>query len=292
MVRTRFRSSLAAPLALALACPAVCVSGCGPGRTVAATQPSDPKSFDAAASDPKAVAIADEVWKAVGGDAFLKAKELRWKVAVLHDGQPKFEVAHAWDRWNGRHQLRREPKDGGPAGVLAMYELYSDRGTANVIEHGGKVRQATREDQRSIIQDARRQWETYSYMLFMPFKLKDPGVTLKWVEERPEVGGDATVMKYDVLRVSFAPGVGSSPGDVYYVLVDKTSHLIDTVEIVETGRKDNERIAYKWSDWVEVGGMKVATRRKNLGFASEEIVFSDVQARPEPEEEMYVPVVR
>jgi hypothetical protein len=287
--RSRFLAIIAAVLgAGALSATAACA----PPRTSAATQPSGPQAFDPAASDPKALALADEVLAAVGGEAAWKAaKELRWTSTVLIDGKPKLIVKHSWDRWNGRDQFRREPQEGRASGVLAMYELYSDVGSARVIDAGGKTRDASSEDQDGIIKEARAHWESDSYLLTMPFKLKDPGVNLKYVEERPETGGDAAVMKFDVLKVTFASGVGASPGDTYYVIVDKATHLIDSVEHVESGRKDEERVGYKWSEWTEVGGLKFATKRQNIGYAAEQIQFSDIKVAPEPEEELYVPVV-
>ena len=50
----------------AIALSIAAAAGCGPARTSAATQ-STIKAFDASKSDPKAVAIADEVLNALGG---------------------------------------------------------------------------------------------------------------------------------------------------------------------------------------------------------------------------------
>jgi hypothetical protein len=127
----------------------------------------------------------------------------------------------------------------------------------------------------------------------MHLKLKDPGVHLKFAEERRADGAtEADPMKYDVIRVSFDPGVGPSAGDVYYVVVDKATSVIEQVEVVETGKKDDQRIGYKWTDWVEVGGLKFATTRQNLGFAAEKITHTDIKLSETPDEDLYVPVTQ
>jgi hypothetical protein len=125
----------------------------------------------------------------------------------------------------------------------------------------------------------------------MPFKLKDPGVTLKFVEERPD---PATPDKpaFDVVKVTFDAGVGMTPGDVYYVVVDKNTHLIHQVEIVEQGKKDDERIGYKWDDYQDVGGLKLSMKRQNIGYAAEKLEFSDVKVSADVDEEHFVPQVQ
>ena len=80
-------------------------------------------------------------------------------------------------------------------------------------------------------------------------------------------------------------------GDVYYVVVDKQTSMVDQVEIVESGKEDNQRIGYKWSDWVEAGGLKFATTRQNLGFAAEKITYSDIKVSESPDEDLYVPTI-
>lgn len=259
------------------------VSACATARTAPATQAS-PALFDAAQADPKAVAIADQVMAAVGGDlAWARAKEIIWN-QELRQGESTVRGRHAWDRWNGRHQATLLQADGSPA-VRVMYELYSDVGTATV-----RGRPVSSSDARRAIAAARERWAEDTYMLFMPMKLKDPGVHLAWVEERSDAG--STEAKYDVLKVTFAAGVGPRPGDVYYVVVDRQTHLPHIVEWVRTGQNDDHRVGYRWEKWVEAGGLKFSTHRQNLGFASESITFSDIQVNTEPDDSLYVPLVR
>ena len=155
-----------------------------------------------------------------------------------------------------------------------------------------------------------------SYRLLLPFKLRDPGVHLRLAEERADESGH---VRWDVLKLSFDPGVGPTPGDVYYLLVNKETHLIDTLEIVATGKTDDQRFGLALDGWQTVGGLKVATVLRTLGYgdvkaplvqptlpagwkdvpplsvkvpsSGQYLFFLDLAVRPEPDDYLYVPAV-
>jgi hypothetical protein len=260
-----FRSHRIVP-GLVLSLALLAVGACG-SRKSAATQ-TTPAAFDASKSDPKAIAIADQVLAAVGGEAnWGKAKEIIWFQAIVVDGNVKDASEHSWDRWNGRHRLiRLDPS--GSAGTT-MHDLFDGTGTAHVSDAEGNHSPAMAGQRADMIKEATRRWAIDSYMLTMFFKLKDPGVKLAYVEERREIGAADPngPMKYDVIKVSFDEGVGPSPGDVYYILVDKESHLPDVIEIVPAGKADDNRLGYRLSNWVDIGGLKFPQIRDNIGYA-------------------------
>lgn len=258
------------------------LAACGGGRKFAALPPGSPAAFDPAGSDAKAIEIADQVLAAVGGPlAWDKAHELVWDEAILIDGTPQKQGHHAWDRWNGRHHY--EFADAAGHSVVAMYELYSDVGAATADR---KVVSADAKD--NIVAAARKQFSISTPMLFLQFALKSPGVHLKYVEEQGEQG--ATEPTWDSIKVTFDPALKAD--GYYYVLVNKKTHLIDIVENVPQGKPDDYRIAYRWSDWQDVGGLKIATKRQNVGLASEQWVFSNIKVHGSADEDFYVPVVQ
>jgi hypothetical protein len=291
-------------------------------RKFAATQ-TTPAAFDPAKSDPKAIALADEVLAAVGGEAnWAKAKEISWSQYIIVDGNVKDLAVHSWDRWNGRHRFTRVDQSG--ASGTSMYEVFSDTGTAEVRTAEGQHGPAMKEQAETMIKEARRRLALDGYMLTMVYKLKDPGVKLSYVEERPDyTAKDANApMKYDVLKVTFDEGVGPAPGDVYYVVVDKASKLPDIIEYVPAGKTDDNRIGYRLTNWQDVGGLKFATIRDNIGYAmqpdakkgpitvpkamaasvpelpplqvttpGEQIIFNNIVIRESPTDENYVPVI-
>jgi len=262
--------------------PAAFATGCPAPRTSAATQ-TMPKDFDASKSDAKAVAIADEVIAAVGGELFFqKARQISFTEKVILDGQEKVNVHHDWDRWNGRH--RYEKKDPGTqVEVMVAYEIF---GEAAFAEIDGKM-DIPRETVEQLKGEAAKRIGLDAFNLLFPFKLKDPGVTLKYVEERADPAAPEKPV-YDVIRMSFDAGVGATPGDVYYVVVDKATHLIRHVEIVEQGKADDQRIGYAFSDWQDVGGLKVSLKRQNIGYAAELLEFSGVKISATVNDDLFV----
>ena len=64
-------------------------------------------------SDPEAVAVADRVMQALGGEAAWNAtRYLRFDFAVDRGGKTVIRRAHAWDKWTGRYRVEGKDKDG------------------------------------------------------------------------------------------------------------------------------------------------------------------------------------
>jgi hypothetical protein len=297
------------PLALGSACGA---------RQAAATQ-NAALVFDATKSDPKALAIADQVLAAVGGaDNWNKAHEIIWLQGIVEDGKLVSARRHAWDRWNGRHQYLRLNMDGGAS--ITMHELFDDTAHAFAISPEGQKLDVMRADKKKMVEEANRAFYTDSYLLAIQFKLRDPGVHLAFAEERPEEGErmDAE-KKYDVLKITFDKGVGPT-GDTYYLVVSKKTHLPTMIERVAEGNADNVRAGFKLDHWTDAGGLKFAALRTTMGpqkddgktvpltipkeweeqvplaglqvpAVGELVILGDVQVHPDPEDGHYVPDV-
>jgi hypothetical protein len=264
------------------------LGACGPGRTAAATQ-STPAAFDATKSDAKALEIADKVIAAVGGEAaWAKAKQIDWTQAIVVDGQEKMKVTHYWDRWDGRHRFEKvDPVSGQD--LMVAYEIFGETAWGTVRGKGDQPRDTI----MKIKSEAVKRLSLDAFLLVFPFKLKDPGVTLKYVEERPKEGGtSADPMIYDVIKVTFDKGVGPTSGDAYYVVVNKSDSLIDHIEVVYEGKTDDQRVGYRFEDWQDIGGLKLSLKRQNIGFAAEVIQYSNVKVSAEPDDGKFVQEVR
>jgi hypothetical protein len=292
--------------------------GCA-SRQSAATQTTI-KAFDPAASDPKAIEVADGMINALGGEAnWNKTKEITWTQLIILDGKVVNWARHSWDRWNGRHQYQRlDPS--GQVGVT-MHDLFTDTKFAYVEGSAGLAKQM-REDTAAMATEASKRLTDDGYRLTQLFKLKDPGVHLKFSEERPadDDKSEKPEMKIDVIQVTFDPGVGPAAGDVYYVAIDKATKMPLQIEHVPQGRPDNERSATRLEDWKESNGLKFATKYTNIGYTrpdapmvalqipdawkekipdtgiqvpspGEVVLITEVNARPEVEEDLYAPDV-
>jgi hypothetical protein len=269
---------------IALVTLALC--GCGPGRTTFAVHPSAAPAFERAGSDPRAVEIADRVIAAAGGqDRWAAAKQIQWSVSIASgDARPPITLDEAWDRWNGRHHMKLHTPSGD---VIVMRGIYDGKGAA-FGAGGGGMQKLTKEETDRVVADARDRWEFDTTPLLIAFLLESPGVKLTLVGERAAEGDTPPT---DEIKVSFDPR-DPTRSLTYYVLVNRTTHQIERIEIVKAGDPDTKRVGYKVASWVEAGGLKLPTVFQNVAFAGAVNTYSQIAVSGEPDERLYVPVAQ
>lgn len=245
--------------------------------------PEAAPTFDRAGSDPKAVAIADKVIAASGGAArWAAAKELRWSESATGSAEP-VTFDQAWDRWDGRHYARLRTPQGD---IVVMHPVYTPGGTAFHDQNGQQARLGAAETERAVT-ESRDRWNLDTAGLFMAFLLEEPGTKLALVGEvAPEQGAPVG----DEIKVTFA--AKDARTGTFYVIVNRTTNLIDRLESVKPGDPDNKRLAYKLDQFKDVAGLHLPTVLHNVGLPSEVITFSNVLANAEADESLYVPTVQ
>jgi hypothetical protein len=93
----------------------------------------------------------------------------------------------------------------------------------------------------------------------MPYKLKNSGVTLTYLEEKRNSAGAAC----DVLQLTFA-GVGRTPQNKYHVYVGKSPRLVTEWIYWPDAALDESRSLGVWADWQKHGNILLsASRGKN-----------------------------
>ena len=164
------------------------------------------EDFNLVGSDEKAMEIADSVMKHMGGRKnWDETRYLSWTFF----GRRKL----LWDKWNGDVRI----------------EFIGDPNTVylvNIKTMEGKVKKAGEEITHpdSLAKELKRAeaiWINDSYWLCMPFKLKDSGVTLKYLREDTTMAGKDA----DVLGLTFQ-NVGNTPDNKYELWVTKEDGLI------------------------------------------------------------------
>jgi len=197
--------------------------------------------------DPAAVAVADRTLGAMGGaKAFAGLRTLAFDFVVTRDGKEAARWHHLWDRWDGRYRLEGVNRDGKR--FLALFNV-NHRGEGRVWLDGVEL---TGDDLAKGLERAYGRFINDTYWLLMPAKLLDPGVNLALEGEDTKDG-----KRFDVVRVTFND-VGLTPKDTYWAYIAKDSGLMERWEMVLTGQKPEERSAYTWTDWHDVGGVKLA----------------------------------
>jgi hypothetical protein len=201
-------------------------------------------------SDPKAVAVADRVMQALGGEAAWNAtRYLRFDFAVDRGGKTVMRRAHAWDKWTGRYRVEGKDKDGREV-VIAM-NLNTKDGSATVAGAplAGKALETS-------LETGYAWWVNDAYWLLMPYKMRDPGVvlTLAGQEKKGEDTWDKVLLTFE--------GVGLTPKDRYWAWVNAKTGLVDRWEFVLKGEK-TPPVPFDWKGWKAFGRIQLANDRVN-----------------------------
>ncbi len=250
--------------------------GCGPGEQ-AEPPASATNGFDAAKSDPKALAVVDELWAALGGkDAWPQARYLSFRWIVAREGNKLADIRHHWDRGTGRYRVEGTSRR-DQTHFVVLFNTATKEG--DVYLNGEPV----------TVDSIRTQWleRGYarfindSYWLLMPYKLKDPGVVLHYDGEKTLDG-----RTYDVVKVTFE-NVGLTPGDTYWAFIDKEDRLMHRWEYVLQSYKEGQpATGWWWRDWQTFGGIKLATD-KVTDDGTRRIYFEDIVVAAEPDEAIF-----
>lgn len=193
----------------------------------------------ASAADAKTMEVAQKTLDAMGGmDAWKATPVIRFNFVVESEGQPPRSMKHLWDRKNNRDHVEGT-KEGKP--MVAWVNMGTKTGAA---WYDGKKLEG--EELSKAMDWAFGRWVNDTYWLIMPFKWLDSGVNLKYEGAK----GD-----HDILHVSFGK-VGLTPGDQYWISINKNSGLIDQWTFLLEGEKDKE--TFTWKDWGEYGKVKLS----------------------------------
>jgi len=174
-----------------------------------------------AASDPKAVEVAERSMAAMGGkERFAAARLLRFDFAPVRDGKVTSSYHHWWDRQTGAYRVEGVSKEGVPYRIL--FDVGTKQGKAWLGDRelaGDELAQWLERGYGRFIND--------TYWLLMPWKWLDPGVNLEYVGKKTVDG-----QEYEVVTLSFGSGVGLTSNDHYWAYVSTKSNLMERWEYV------------------------------------------------------------
>lgn len=224
----------------------------------------------AQALDPRAIEIAHRTVAAMGGeDGFARLRTLRFDFVVLRDGKPIARRSHLWDRHAGRYRASWTREDGRNA--TAVFDP-NDPKAGEAWLDGKRTREAERS---KLLENGYALFINDTYWLLMPWKMLDPGVRLAYEGEAREAD-----RRFDVVHLSFEPGVGLTPGDQYWVYVSQSSGLVERWDFLLEGSTGQGRTTFFWEDWQEMGGVRFSLRRRSADGRTE-IRFENVRVSAE-----------
>lgn len=211
------------------------------------------EGFNLQESDARAMQIADEVMKAMGGrENWDNTRYITWNFF----GRRKL----LWDKWQNDVRI----------------EVDSTIYLVNIAKNTGKVKKGTAEithpdSLKKYVDRGISIWINDSYWLIMPYKLKDSGVTLKYMGEKSTAEGKPA----DVLQLTFQ-NVGRTPENKYWVYVDKDSRLVIQWEYYQKYTDEKPQIVTPWQNYNKMGNVMISGDRGANRQLTEIAVFGKV----------------
>lgn len=194
--------------------------------------------FNQEGSDLLATLLADKTMLAMGGrKAWDNTRYISWNFFGSRN--------HTWDKYTGDVRIE------WPENELTII--------MNINTKEGKVMKAGTQVTDSLEYYLNRGyglWVNDSYWLVMPYKLKDSGVTLKYVrEDTTQTGASA-----DVISLSFE-GVGVTPQNVYEVWVDTDTKLVTQWAYFPDSSTLEPNFITPWVSYEKYGEILLASNR-------------------------------
>lgn len=216
---------------------------------------SPAEGFNAEGSDEEAIALADSVMLAMGGRrAWDTTRYFKWNFFGRRD--------LVWDKRTGNVRIET-PYDS----TVYLINIIAD--TGKVFSKGKEVTEI--DSLKKMVSQGKSIWINDSYWLFMPFKLKDSGVTLKYLREDTIPGGTDA----DVLELTFAD-VGMTPQNKYEVYIDRADNLIKQWSFYANTAQDSPTAVWPWDNYQQAGSIKLSYDRSDNRGPKDVGVYSDL----------------
>ncbi len=195
------------------------------------------EGFDAEGSDARAIELADLTMQAMGGyEAWAATRYLTWSFG---------NKRHVWDKHTGRYRMTRGE-------LVVLMNVVTGEGKA--WRKGEPITDA--EQLAGALRQAKGAWINDGYWLLMPYKLKDSGVTLKYVGERETLDGRTA----DVVRLTFKR-VGRTPQNAYHAYIDRESRLVRQWDFFAKANNKKPNFQGMWTGWRWHGPIKLSNFR-------------------------------
>lgn len=199
-----------------------------------------PPVAGATQTDPKAQALAQRVLDNMGGwKGWNDTRYLAW---AFND---QYQI---WDKKRNRFRLEMD-------NLVAVVNTRTKDG--KVYVEGQELQDP--EEKRKLLDHAYARYINNSYWLVMPFKLQDPGVTLKYIGEEMTMDGAIA----DVLEMTFDE-VGLTPQNKYRVWIDQEKGLITQWAFFRNYTDEAPIFTRRWTSYKDYGRIKLASDRSNL----------------------------
>jgi hypothetical protein len=202
--------------------------------------------FDLVGSDPAAIQLADSIMHAMGGrENWDKTRFISWTFFGRRD--------LVWDKYDGRVRIESQPDS-------TVYLVNVNTGEGRVKIKDTEITEA--DSLKKLLNKAKSIWINDSYWLVMPFKLKDSGVTLKYM-------GEDTLknQRFNTLVLTFSQ-VGDTPQNKYKLYVDIKDKLIRHWAFYADASQPAANFIRPWDNYQRYGSILLSGDRSDKGGPS------------------------
>lgn len=204
----------------------------------------------------------------LAGPAWDQARYFAFSFNVEREGKIAVSFPQRWDRFTGDYRVSGKNREGQDVEVIMNVNTKTGRGWKN----GEEVA-----DPKELLEFGYRRFINDTYWLLMGFKSFDPGVNRAYDGERTDTCGHV----HDVVRFSF-DNVGLTPGDVYWMWVNRDTGLVDQWHMKLQGSKPEDAPStVLFHDYRRIGGLLISTRREIQG-RGQFIRLDDVTVAAQP----------
>jgi hypothetical protein len=228
------------------------------------------------AEDARADRIGREMIEAMGGTAaWNRARFFRFDFVVIREGKKVAAFSHWWDRYDGRYRVEGVDPDGGR--WQAFFNVNTREG--EYLVNGGRTEGEVR---TKGLEKAYGRFINDTYWLLAPWKIFDPGVHRKYIGPVQSADG----RDCDEFELSFGD-VGLTPKDLYWLDIDRQTHLLDQWKYVLNGA-DEPPTLVSWVDWGRYGPIQLSARKPFVDKPVE-IRFENLSVSETPEDGALTP---
>lgn len=230
-----------------LSCLVACFWSCQPAKETSNDDPTlnpPAEGFNFQNSDPAAMELADSIMMAMGGrKAWDNTRFISWNFFGRRN--------LIWDKQDGRVRIESMPDS-----TTYLVNVNSMQGRVQT-----KGQELTEPDSlKKMLDRAKSIWINDSYWLVMPFKLKDSGVTIKYMGEDTLVNNNY----YNVLQLTFE-NVGDTPQNKYDLYVDVKEKLVKYWSYYRDASQDSASWTRPWDNYQRYGSILLSADRSDGG---------------------------
>lgn len=212
--------------------------------------------FNQNESDPEAISVADSVMLHLGGyENWNNTRYLSWNFFGRR--------SHVWDKWTGRVRI----ENGNTVFLMNINEM-----TGAVFRDSVKI--SDPDTLQAYLKRGKSMWINDSYWMFMPYKLKNSGVTLKYLKALSTNGNHVLELTFD--------SVGDTPQNKYHVTVN-ADFRVTKWAYFPTRESREPRFETPWANWKKYGNIMLSDDRGRFQHSGLEVkdelpdsVFTDL----------------